>query len=152
MQEYERAVIFRLGRLLSGGSKGPGNWIVSNIVITWHCSLLSISVLSSPLDLDIGLFDFECQTIWSNCNMMDHFKELSQIFIELSGDFELWARVRIQTIYFLPSWSEIVFFSGDAKPLKYLLEFYALEFRYLILITITVFNLSPTIITKLLLY
>ena len=27
VQEYERAVIFRLGRLLSGGSRGPG----------WHC-------------------------------------------------------------------------------------------------------------------
>lgn len=26
VQEYERAVIFRLGRLLSGGSKGPGGW------------------------------------------------------------------------------------------------------------------------------
>ena len=25
VQEYERAVIFRLGRLLNGGSKGPGN-------------------------------------------------------------------------------------------------------------------------------
>ena len=24
VQEYERAVIFRLGRLLAGGSKGPG--------------------------------------------------------------------------------------------------------------------------------
>ena len=24
VQEYERAVIFRIGRLLSGGSKGPG--------------------------------------------------------------------------------------------------------------------------------
>lgn len=24
VQEYERAVIFRLGRLLSGGAKGPG--------------------------------------------------------------------------------------------------------------------------------
>ena len=24
MQEYERAVIFRLGRLMSGGAKGPG--------------------------------------------------------------------------------------------------------------------------------
>ena len=28
VQEYERAVIFRLGRLLSGGSKGPGNNII----------------------------------------------------------------------------------------------------------------------------
>ena len=24
VQEYERAVIFRLGRLLNGGAKGPG--------------------------------------------------------------------------------------------------------------------------------
>jgi len=28
VQEYERAVIFRLGRLLSGGAKGPGKIIV----------------------------------------------------------------------------------------------------------------------------
>ena len=26
VQEYERAVIFRLGRLLSGGSRGPGGY------------------------------------------------------------------------------------------------------------------------------
>ena len=26
VQEYERAVIFRLGRLLSGGSRGPGEY------------------------------------------------------------------------------------------------------------------------------
>ena len=28
MQEYERAVIFRLGRLLSGGAKGPGVFFI----------------------------------------------------------------------------------------------------------------------------
>ena len=28
IQEYERAVIFRLGRLLSGGAKGPGVFFV----------------------------------------------------------------------------------------------------------------------------
>ena len=27
VQEYERAVIFRLGRLPAGGSKGPGTYI-----------------------------------------------------------------------------------------------------------------------------
>ena len=27
-QEYERAVIFRLGRLLSGGARGPGVKII----------------------------------------------------------------------------------------------------------------------------
>lgn len=26
VQEYERAVIFRLGRLMAGGAKGPGRW------------------------------------------------------------------------------------------------------------------------------
>ena len=28
VQEYERAVIFRLGRLLHGGAKGPGNCLL----------------------------------------------------------------------------------------------------------------------------
>ena len=28
VQEYERAVIFRLGRLLSGGAKGPGVFFI----------------------------------------------------------------------------------------------------------------------------
>ena len=28
VQEYERAVIFRLGRLLSGGAKGPGIFLI----------------------------------------------------------------------------------------------------------------------------
>lgn len=34
MQEYERAVIFRLGRLLPGGAKGPGILKCNNIVVT----------------------------------------------------------------------------------------------------------------------
>ena len=28
MQEYERAVIFRLGRLLTGGARGPGVFFI----------------------------------------------------------------------------------------------------------------------------
>ena len=28
MQEYERAVIFRLGRLLAGGARGPGVFFI----------------------------------------------------------------------------------------------------------------------------
>lgn len=28
MQEYERAVIFRLGRLMQGGAKGPGIFFI----------------------------------------------------------------------------------------------------------------------------
>lgn len=34
VQEYERAVIFRLGRLLPGGAKGPGILKCNNIVVT----------------------------------------------------------------------------------------------------------------------
>lgn len=30
VQEYERAVIFRLGRLMQGGAKGPGTWLYQN--------------------------------------------------------------------------------------------------------------------------
>nr|XP_022903832.1 band 7 protein AGAP004871-like [Onthophagus taurus] len=33
VQEYERAVIFRLGRLLSGGAKGPGKKFISKLII-----------------------------------------------------------------------------------------------------------------------
>lgn len=41
VQEYERAVIFRLGRLLSGGSRGPGEILflcpgISDSVYSWH--------------------------------------------------------------------------------------------------------------------
>ena len=35
VQEYERAVIFRLGRLLSGGAKGPG-WLNSCFFIYYE--------------------------------------------------------------------------------------------------------------------
>ena len=33
VQEYERAVIFRLGRLLSGGAKGPGGVVTLIMVL-----------------------------------------------------------------------------------------------------------------------
>ena len=44
VQEYERAVIFRLGRLLSGGSRGPGeqyfnvqnNWVFFRRKFIWE--------------------------------------------------------------------------------------------------------------------
>ena len=40
VQEYERAVIFRLGRLLSGGSKGPGKFFSQILVI--HCNKYNV--------------------------------------------------------------------------------------------------------------
>ena len=35
-QEYERAVIFRLGRLLIGGAKGPGVFFILPCVDTYE--------------------------------------------------------------------------------------------------------------------
>jgi len=35
VQEYERAVIFRLGRLLSGGTKGPGRLAASGHIFKY---------------------------------------------------------------------------------------------------------------------
>uniref|UniRef100_A0AC35G8F6 Band 7 domain-containing protein n=1 Tax=Panagrolaimus sp. PS1159 TaxID=55785 RepID=A0AC35G8F6_9BILA len=35
VQEYERAVIFRLGRLIGGGAKGPGIFFVMPCIETW---------------------------------------------------------------------------------------------------------------------
>ena len=37
MAEYERAVIFRLGRLRKGGSKGPGIFTVIPCIDTYRC-------------------------------------------------------------------------------------------------------------------
>merc|ERR1719230_886886 len=46
VQEYERAVIFRLGRLRSGGAKGPGLFFVLPCIDTYRC-----------VDLRTGAFD-----------------------------------------------------------------------------------------------
>ena len=35
VQEYERAVIFRLGRLVSGGAKGPGLFFIVPCIDTY---------------------------------------------------------------------------------------------------------------------
>ena len=44
VQEYERAVIFRLGRLVSGGAKGPGQ---SENINTCHELLCVYIILTS---------------------------------------------------------------------------------------------------------
>ena len=36
LQEYERSVIFRLGRLLSGGARGPGVFFIIPCVDTYE--------------------------------------------------------------------------------------------------------------------
>ena len=39
VQEYERAVIFRLGRLKSGGAKGPGLFFILPCIDTYRSEL-----------------------------------------------------------------------------------------------------------------
>jgi len=52
VQEYERAVIFRLGRLRSGGAKGPGLFFIIPCIDTYRC-----------VDLRTGAFDVPPQEI-----------------------------------------------------------------------------------------
>jgi len=44
VQEYERAVIFRLGRLLPVGAKGPGEDVLieANIFVYSHSAILPV--------------------------------------------------------------------------------------------------------------
>ena len=54
VQEYERAVIFRLGRLLSGGSRGPGK--MSLEYLEWYQYIqISFWVISTEI-LDISKY------------------------------------------------------------------------------------------------
>ena len=52
VQEYERAVIFRLGRLLAGGSKGPGKW---SSIFDWRPSLRVMRETGLTLDKEISV-------------------------------------------------------------------------------------------------
>merc|ERR1719222_1101560 len=52
VQEYERAVIFRLGRLLSGGAKGPGIFFILPCIETY-----------TKVDLRTGVFDIPPQEV-----------------------------------------------------------------------------------------
>ncbi|KAL7633066.1 UNVERIFIED_CONTAM: hypothetical protein RMT77_016642 [Armadillidium vulgare] len=48
VQEYERAVIFRLGRLMSGGSKGPGIFFILPCIESYSKVDLRTSVFDVP--------------------------------------------------------------------------------------------------------
>ena len=71
VQEYERAVIFRLGRLRSGGAKGPGLFFVLPCIDTYRCEIaspvlpewLTCCVACRCVDLRTGAFDVPPQEI-----------------------------------------------------------------------------------------
>ena len=51
VQEYERAVIFRLGRLLAGGSKGPGNTNFELTLRIYHLKFAHNNARSTPIHI-----------------------------------------------------------------------------------------------------
>ena len=56
MQEYERAVVFRLGRLRSGGAKGPGLFFVMPCVDSYKkVDLRTVSFDVPPQEVRIKM-------------------------------------------------------------------------------------------------
>ena len=87
VQEYERAVIFRLGRLLQGGSKGPGKdkmitcWIVfcfSLFSLTWQhgCDLLLFAEERMLIMLTVSI-QTTFQAYFSSCRVLKRTRKLT---------------------------------------------------------------------------
>ena len=59
MQEYERAVIFRLGRLLTGGARGPGVFFIIPCVDVFEkIDMRTMTYEIPPQEVRILLFTF----------------------------------------------------------------------------------------------
>ena len=75
--EYERAVIFRLGRLRKGGSKGPGIFTVIPCIDTYRCvDLRTVSFDVPPQEASITNMIIEIQNY-------SYFKCIESIFSEI---------------------------------------------------------------------
>ncbi|KAJ8300338.1 hypothetical protein KUTeg_021857 [Tegillarca granosa] len=82
VQEYERAVIFRLGRVLSGGAKGPGDSAVTRallrrdtsdiIWLTYPNNILTKDSVTVSVDAVVYARVFDATL--SVCNVEDAFK------------------------------------------------------------------------------
>ena len=61
VQEYERAVIFRLGRLLPGGAKGPGIFFVLPCIESYEkVDLRTITLGVPPQEVSLCLRIHTC--------------------------------------------------------------------------------------------
>lgn len=59
VQEYERAVIFRLGRLLKGGARGPGIFFIVPCIDTYRkIDLRTVSFDVPPQEVSASFFSF----------------------------------------------------------------------------------------------
>lgn len=62
VQEYERAVIFRLGRLLPGGAKGPGIFFIIPCIDTYRkVDLRVVSFDVPPQEVTISVYIVKCK-------------------------------------------------------------------------------------------
>ena len=67
VQEYERAVIFRLGRLVKGGAKGPGIFFIIPCIDTYRkVDLRTVSFDVPPQEVSYPMFEV------SNCSSGSH--------------------------------------------------------------------------------
>ena len=61
VQEYERAVIFRLGRLLPGGAKGPGIFFVLPCIESYQrVDLRTITLGVPPQEVRMTMMMWMC--------------------------------------------------------------------------------------------
>ena len=67
VQEYERAVIFRLGRLLHGGSRGPGNFL-------YYMYTKCVYYFSCCCQSNVIYLCFALQAFSSYCHVSNHIR------------------------------------------------------------------------------
>ena len=78
VQEYERSVIFRLGRLRKGGAKGPGIFFIIPCIDTYR-----------KVDLRTVSFDVPPQEVNKYSNSDYHYKSYFQYITNDSKDIIL---------------------------------------------------------------
>ena len=73
VQEYERSVIFRLGRLRKGGAKGPGIFFIIPCIDTYRkVDLRTVSFDVPPQEVCISFHTVPIITIQRICFAIDH--------------------------------------------------------------------------------
>ena len=82
VQEYERAVIFRLGRLLSGGSRGPGKYY-QPLYRSTQVHILKTGCLLLPLILLKEILGGKKKTFFEKKRVESHHNSIA--IFELSG-------------------------------------------------------------------
>ena len=80
--EYERAVIFRLGRLSKGGSKGPGIFTVIPCIDTYRCvDLRTVSFDVPPQEVIFQFYEF-LNDVSGTLEVEKLFKEKAPMILE----------------------------------------------------------------------